>query len=56
MPFYYVNTLFLALTSLMVVLLLNLDKSLRFSETEKLLLVLLRAGAAWVDAVYCSLL
>jgi hypothetical protein len=36
---YYVNTLFLALTSLMVVLLLNLDKSLRFSGTEKILLV-----------------
>jgi hypothetical protein len=36
---YYVNTLFLALTSLMVVLLLNLDKSLRFSDTEKILLV-----------------
>ncbi len=36
---YYVNTLFLALTSLMVVLLLNLDKSLRFSYTEKILLV-----------------
>ena len=36
---YYVNTLFLALTSLMVVLLLNLDKSLKFSDTEKMLLV-----------------
>lgn len=36
---YYVNTLFLALTSLMVVLLLNLDKRLRFSDTEKILLV-----------------
>ena len=36
---YYVNTLFLALTSLMVVMLLNLDKSLRFSDTEKILLV-----------------
>lgn len=36
---YYVNTLFLALTSLMVVLLLNLDKSLKFSDTEKILLV-----------------
>jgi hypothetical protein len=36
---YYVNTLFLALTSLMVVLLLNLDKCLRFSDTEKMLLV-----------------
>jgi hypothetical protein len=36
---YYVNTLFLALTSLMAVLLLNLDKSLRFSDTEKILLV-----------------
>jgi hypothetical protein len=35
---YYVNTLFLALTSLMVVLLLNLDKSLKFSDTEKILL------------------
>ncbi len=35
---YYVNTLFLALTSLMVVLLLNLDKSLRFLETEKILI------------------
>ena len=36
---YYVNTLFLALTSLMVVLLLNLDKSFRFSDAEKILLV-----------------
>ncbi|HEV3412832.1 MAG TPA: hypothetical protein VG101_10150 [Puia sp.] len=36
---YYVNTLFLALTSLMVVLLLNLDKSLKFSDPEKMLLV-----------------
>jgi len=36
---YYVNTLFLALTSLMVVLLLNLDKSLKFSDTVKILLV-----------------
>ena len=36
---YYVNTLFLALTSVMVVLLLNLDKSLKFSDTEKILLV-----------------
>jgi hypothetical protein len=36
---YYVNTLFLALTSLMVVLLLNLDKSLQFTDTEKVLLV-----------------
>ena len=36
---YYVNTLFLALSSLMVVLLLNLDKSLKFSDTEKMLLV-----------------
>ena len=36
--FYYLNTLFLALTSVMVVLLLNLDKSLRFSDTEKTLL------------------
>ncbi|HXB34165.1 MAG TPA: hypothetical protein VNV35_12115 [Puia sp.] len=36
---YYVNALFLALTSLTVVLLLNLDKSLRFSDTEKVLLV-----------------
>jgi hypothetical protein len=36
---YYVNTLFLALTSLMVVLLLNLDKRLRFTDTEKILLV-----------------
>jgi hypothetical protein len=36
---YYVNTLFLALTSLMVVLLLNLDKSLRFADTEKILIV-----------------
>ncbi len=36
---YYVNTLFLALTSLMVVLLLNLDKSLKFSDAEKILLV-----------------
>jgi hypothetical protein len=35
---YYVNTLFLALTSLMVVMLLNLDKSLRFSDTEKILM------------------
>jgi len=35
---YYVNTLFLAFTSLMVVLLLNLDKSLRFSDTEKILI------------------
>ncbi len=35
---YYVNTLFLALTSLMVVLLLNLDKSLRFLDTEKILI------------------
>ena len=36
---YYVNTLFLALTSLMIVLLLNLDKSFRFSDAEKILLV-----------------
>src|SRR5580698_2798245 len=35
---YYVNTLFLALTSLMVVLLLNLDRSLKFSDTEKILI------------------
>jgi hypothetical protein len=35
---YYVNTLFLALTSLMVVLLLNLDAALRFSDSEKILL------------------
>jgi len=36
---YYVNTLFLALTSLMVVLLLTLDKRFQFSDTEKILLV-----------------
>ncbi len=35
---YYVNTVFLALTSLMVVLLLNLEKSLKFSDTEKMLI------------------
>jgi hypothetical protein len=38
---YYVNTLFLALTSLMVVLLLNLEKGLRVSDTEKMLLMFL---------------
>ena len=53
---YYVNTLFLALTSLMVVLLLNLEKSLRFSDMEKVLICLLCAGADWVDAVYGPLL
>jgi hypothetical protein len=37
--FYYLNTLFLALTCLMAVLLFNLDKSLKFSDTEKILLV-----------------
>jgi hypothetical protein len=36
---YYVNTLFLALTSLMVVLLLSLNTSLKFSDAEKILLV-----------------
>ncbi|HUB59481.1 MAG TPA: hypothetical protein VL978_02200 [Puia sp.] len=35
---YYVNTLFLALTSLMVVMLLDLDKSLRFPDTAKILI------------------
>jgi hypothetical protein len=36
--FYYLNTLFLALTSLMVVLLLDRDGAMRFSDTEKTLL------------------
>lgn len=36
---YYVNTVFLALVAILSVLLVNLDKSLRFSDTEKSLLV-----------------
>jgi hypothetical protein len=39
LAFYYLNTFFLVLTSIMIVLLLNLDRSFRFTSVEKNLLI-----------------
>jgi hypothetical protein len=41
LAFYYLNTIFLVLTSIMVVLLLDLERSFRFSDTEKTLIIFL---------------
>jgi hypothetical protein len=41
LAFYYLNTAFLVLTSIMVVLLLNLERSFRFTTAEKNLIIFL---------------